>query len=477
MNESYKPNLNQTIKEAIGNKDIILTNGSLLKLIQKDRTKYIPQIKETLNTPDFIIKDNENIVIFAKRIQEKDFFTSINLERDDFFVSISNAPKKSKTLENKLKAGAEIIYQSPNAKSNTETLLQSNKSLPNEIDEDIIPKIAQKFNKDEAWAKNLFEWHKDSHELTKNADGTPKVFYHGSGADDITIFDKAKDESGLGFWFSGDKDFAENYHQFGGKNYEVFLHIKNPLDFTKPINKDELRRIFGNLAKDSPNLEYQLKKENVSNKDFLPHHNSYFNSYKNFSTRYAQAIKEAGYDGIIATNEANKKDYIVVFDSNQIKAVANKGTFDSSNPNIYHANATLGGGVLGGSIAGLEYDENGNIKGFSPQNFALGFASGALASKGLQNDITKKYAKITSQKIKNNLQSSLENIIKNNQSLILQNPQGFINELDKKRIRELLESKGNVKMSIGDGKDFLAKEIANNTSRLNKAQKEKIKNF
>ncbi|MGX3046015.1 PBECR3 domain-containing polyvalent protein [Helicobacter sp. T3_23-1056] len=61
-----------------------------------------------------------------------------------------------------------------------------------------------------------------------------------------------------------------------------------------------------------------------------------------------------------------------------------KKIFDSSNPNIYHTNATLGGGVLGGSIAGLEYDENGNATGFSPQNFALGFASGALASKGLQ---------------------------------------------------------------------------------------------
>ncbi|MGX3046013.1 hypothetical protein [Helicobacter sp. T3_23-1056] len=69
--------------------------------------------------------------------------------------------------------------------------------------------------------------------------------------------------------------------------------------------------------------------------------------------------------------------------------------FDFTNPNIYHANATLGGGVLGGSIAGLEYDENGNIKGFSPQNFALGFASGALASKGLQTSIKRleKFAK------------------------------------------------------------------------------------
>ncbi|MGX3046016.1 putative barnase/colicin E5 family endoribonuclease [Helicobacter sp. T3_23-1056] len=40
--------------------------------------------------------------------------------------------------------------------------------------------------------------------------------------------------------------------------------------------------------------------------------------------------------------------------------------------------------MLGGSIAGLEYDENGNATGFSPQNFALGFASGALGSKSLQ---------------------------------------------------------------------------------------------
>ncbi|MGX2973371.1 PBECR2 nuclease fold domain-containing protein, partial [Helicobacter sp. T3_23-1059] len=144
INESYKPNLNKTIKEAIGNKDIILTNGSLLKLIKKNRTKYIPQIKETLNTPDFIIRDNENIIIFAKRIDDKEFFTSINLEKEDYFVSISNAPKKSKTLENKLKAGAEVIYQSPNAKSNTETLLQDNKSLSNRTDEQIIQHTAEK---------------------------------------------------------------------------------------------------------------------------------------------------------------------------------------------------------------------------------------------------------------------------------------------------------------------------------------------
>ncbi|MGX2973296.1 hypothetical protein [Helicobacter sp. T3_23-1059] len=40
--------------------------------------------------------------------------------------------------------------------------------------------------------------------------------------------------------------------------------------------------------------------------------------------------------------------------------------------------------MLGGSVTGVEYDENGNKKGFSPEKFLAGFASGALASKGLQ---------------------------------------------------------------------------------------------
>ena len=59
-------------------------------------------------------------------------------------------------------------------------------------------------------------------------------------------------------------------------------------------------------------------------------------------------------------------------------------TFDGNNPNIYYSNPHIGAGILGGSYAGLERDEQGNINGFNPQKFALGFASGAGLSKGLQ---------------------------------------------------------------------------------------------
>ena len=74
---------------------------------------------------------------------------------------------------------------------------------------------------------NLSEWHKDSAHVTKNADGSPKVFYHGSLAKDITEFKSEFDNSGVGFWFA-DKDYAANHGE--GNLYETFLRIKNPLD-------------------------------------------------------------------------------------------------------------------------------------------------------------------------------------------------------------------------------------------------------
>ena len=62
---------------------------------------------------------------------------------------------------------------------------------------------------------------------------------------------------------------------------------------------------------------------------------------------------------------------------------------------FYYSNLHIRAGLLGGSYAGLETDEQGNINGFNPQNFALGFASGAGLSKGLQLS-TKRLEKLAS---------------------------------------------------------------------------------
>ena len=56
--------------------------------------------------------------------------------------------------------------------------------------------------------------------------------------------------------------------------------------------------------------------------------------------------------------------------------------------NIYQSNAHIGSGMLGGSVAGVETDEQGNIIGFDPAKFALGFLGGAggslAATKGFK---------------------------------------------------------------------------------------------
>ncbi|MCR2103438.1 PBECR2 nuclease fold domain-containing protein, partial [Campylobacter upsaliensis] len=138
LDEEFIPNLPRELKESLG-KEIKLTKGSLYKIVEKRREKYIPQLRRTLQNPDFALRDTDNMLILAKEIGDKQYFASINLETKDYFISVSNAPKKENILKNKVENGAEIIYQSPNAKSifYTDTLLQTDKSSANKIDEDI----------------------------------------------------------------------------------------------------------------------------------------------------------------------------------------------------------------------------------------------------------------------------------------------------------------------------------------------------
>ncbi|EPT0409549.1 PBECR2 nuclease fold domain-containing protein, partial [Campylobacter upsaliensis] len=145
LEEEFIPNLPRELKEALG-KEIKLTKGSLYKIVEKGREKYIPQMKQTLQNPDFALRDRDNMLILAKQIEDKQYFTSVNLETKDYFISVSNAPKKENILKNKVENGAEILYQSPNAKSifYTDTLLQTDKSSANKIDEDIIAQNAKK---------------------------------------------------------------------------------------------------------------------------------------------------------------------------------------------------------------------------------------------------------------------------------------------------------------------------------------------
>ncbi|WP_366939711.1 LPD23 domain-containing protein, partial [uncultured Campylobacter sp.] len=65
--------------------------------------------------------------------------------------------------------------------------------------------------KDELYNKNLKDWHKESSPLTKNTDGTPKIFYHGTKKSNISEFDQKFDKSKWGFFFATKKEISEPY--------------------------------------------------------------------------------------------------------------------------------------------------------------------------------------------------------------------------------------------------------------------------
>lgn len=128
-----------------------------------------------------------------------------------------------------------------------------------------------------------------------NADGTPKVVYHGTNAE-FTVFHSSNGT----YWFSESMDYAEAMAEERGGNeiMEAFLDIKEPY-----------------YAKLSPGKFSDPNSE-------------------------AQIIREAragGYDGVVieadTTNELLKDTFYVVFSPNQIKsATQNIGTFDKGNP-------------------------------------------------------------------------------------------------------------------------------------------------
>ena len=159
---------------------------------------------------------------------------------------------------------------------------------------------------------NLSEWHKDSAPITKNADGSPKVFYHGSSAKDIAEFKSEFDNSGIGFWFA-DKDYAANHGE--GNLYETFLRIKNPLDLREENTKYPFE------------LMREMQRKGLS-----------LEPYGKTSKEAKEFLKQKGYDGIVLDGDYKEKPFVIAFDSTQIKHVKNNGNFSDS-PNIYKSGA------------------------------------------------------------------------------------------------------------------------------------------
>ncbi|ENO7718056.1 hypothetical protein ACB557_001772, partial [Campylobacter upsaliensis] len=81
---------------------------------------------------------------------------------------------------------------------------------------------------------------------------------------------------------------------------------------------------------------------------------------------------------------------------------------ENQNSTTLHSNPHLGAGLVGGTLNGVEQDENGNLS-FDPVKFAMGFLGGAAGSKAVKESI-----KWRANKVK----KAYPNIAKNNPTLM-----------------------------------------------------------
>ena len=184
--------------------------------------------------------------------------------------------------------------------------------------------------KDELYNKNLKDWHKESSPLTKNTDGTPKIFYHGTKKSNISEFDQKFDKSKWGFFFTTDKGLSEEYSKgrYGLKEpnsgvMEVYINARKPFDLREEITKDTANKyqaLLGNLAKRDD------LKNGVGKSLYEYIKNTSLKQYDTKARAFKDKLQNAGYDSIILDDNV-----IVAFNPNQIKHVKNNGNFNKEN--------------------------------------------------------------------------------------------------------------------------------------------------
>ncbi len=403
------------------------------------RLKYLNLVEPTKQRANIEFTQGERKG-YIKAFKDKNknlFYVLITEDKDKLLITGIPTNKKREVIRQIKKADFitrrmdSIDTLSPTAKATAEAENVSTSQSNSSTDTKLLSKAQSKFNYDEKKASDLLEWHKDSSPITKDKDGLPKVFYHGSKVKGLEEFKSEFDESGLGFWFSSYPSYSKHYEN----SYKTFVNIKNPLD------------LRGSNPKYDFELEGELRKKGLS-----------YEPYRQTSPQTKEFLKSKGYDSIIIDGDDGY--FLVVFDSNQIKHIDNKGSytdingnitstkpkdtqaehryFNEASPNIYQSNPHIGSGLVSGTLAGVETDEQGNIIGFDPAKFALGFLGGAVGSKGIATIYKHKSAQEYAL-------NSIKSIQENYKELSQQNPVLFAKILSNINPRNFLKSKKEVK--------------------------------
>ena len=199
---------------------------------------------------------------------------------------------------------------------------------------------------DSAWHDGVKRWHLDSHPITKDENGAPKVFYHGTRSEPFNTFGDEHQpyRGGLVAFFSSNPKFANEYASNGneahslrpnykeGHVYPVHLKMTNPFDYKSPFAKEEAKEFYDNYMSTNDRNMFSLHRGGASDS-----RDAFVNSVANGewpaieNEGFARYLKDSGYDGVVM-NELGH-DTFGVYDPSQIKSVFNQNP-DSDNPRI-----------------------------------------------------------------------------------------------------------------------------------------------
>ena len=159
------------------------------------------------------------------------------------------------------------------------------------------------------------DWQNDPAHASKvvNADGTPKVMYHGTNAE-FTVFDRSKGKKNIHLNVFGDGNYFTALEQgasrYGSNVIAAYLDIKKPY-----VKADGFNTVADQIAS-----EFGIARDSFTGKDV------------------SSILRRRGYDGVVMYDGNGEIVIANAFGSNQIKsATDNIGTFDGKNPDIRYS--------------------------------------------------------------------------------------------------------------------------------------------
>lgn len=210
------------------------------------------------------------------------------------------------------------------------------------------PDVYVKEPKDQIQTKEFKQWFGNSKVV--NADGTPKVMYHGTPNGNFDTFKKGAN------YFTENEQYADRYQNPSASSistgkvvdnpttHVVYIKMEKPFDTrdskAREIFEDEFLNQDGGYDEEGEETEHSWVSngtelnENTGLPDWTDAEDLY-HFIKDKGYDYDGIIVDEGADGGYGSAVVNRGVAYVTFEPNQVKNVKNSGEFDINNPNMY----------------------------------------------------------------------------------------------------------------------------------------------